>query len=369
MSEQGLKTEQPTAKRLREAHEQGNFARTPDVNMVFVLAAALMTLLFMSHEQTKRIAEIAVGIFGQLGKYAIKPEGIHEWAGIAVGTMLGLALPMGVACALAGALAGGLQTRFRLTPKVLEFKPSRLNPVEGFKRLFSMQGWVKLGTDVLKLVVIAALLYSALQRIMADPIFYTPVDVVRLGGFIEESLTSLLGRFVLALGVVAALNFLYQRYKVGQELMMTKQEVKEENRSAEGDPLVRSAQRQMARRLLQKQMLSAVPTADVVVTNPTHFAVALKYERGRDKAPVVLAKGERLFALRIKALAREHEVPTVENKPVARMLFKYGKVGKPIPMELYQAVAEILAYVYKTHRYYFHRLKERRGGDQPPARS
>ena len=111
---------------------------------------------------------------------------------------------------------------------------------------------------------------------------------------------------------------------------------------------------------MQKQMLNAVPTADVVITNPTHFAVALKYERGRDKAPVVLAKGERLFAKRIKALAAQHEVPMVENKPVARMLFKYGKVGKAIPLELYQAVAEILAFVYKTHRYYFHELKQRR---------
>src|SRR5438067_6627635 len=119
MSEQRLKTEQPTAKRVREAHEEGNFARTPDINMVFVLVAAFLTLLFTSHEQTKRIAGIAVGIFGRLGKYAIKPEGIHEWAGIAVGTMLELTLPMAVACAIAGALAGGLQTRFRLTPKVL----------------------------------------------------------------------------------------------------------------------------------------------------------------------------------------------------------------------------------------------------------
>ena len=118
--------------------------------------------------------------------------------------------------------------------------------------------------------------------------------------------------------------------------------------------------RRLARRLMQKQMLSAVQTADVIVTNPTHFAVALKYERGVDKAPVVLAKGENRFAQRIKALAAEHGVPTVENKPVARLLFAMGKVGETIPSELYQAVAEILAVVYRTHRYYFHRLKTRR---------
>jgi len=123
---------------------------------------------------------------------------------------------------------------------------------------------------------------------------------------------------------------------------------------------MKGSRRRLARRLLQKQMLKAIPTADVVVTNPTHYAVALKYERGKDKAPVVLAKGENRFAIRIKALASEHGVPTVENKPVARLLFSMGRVGEEIPPDLYQGVAQILAVVYRTHRYYFHRLKARR---------
>ena len=169
-----------------------------------------------------------------------------------------------------------------------------------------------------------------------------------------------MGRLILTLGAIAGLHYMYQLKSVHKKLMMSKQEIQDESRSAEGDPKIKAAQRQMARRMMQQQMLKAVPTADVVVTNPTHFAVALKYERGRDKAPMVLAKGERLFAARIKEIARENDVPMVENRPVARMLFKYGKVGQTIPAELYQAVAEILAFVYKTHRYYFHRLKERR---------
>ncbi len=360
MSEQGLKTEQPTEKRLREAREEGNFARTPDIGVVFVLLAAFGTILFTLRAQTERIAEISVGIFGHLGKYAILPDSVAMWSGVCVATMLNLVLPVGLACAGASVLAGGLQTRFHLTPKVLEFKLSRLDPVQGLHRLFSMQGWVKLVTDAVKLIVVTAILWGAVKSILSDPLFYTPVSLVRLGTFLQDATTTLLGRFILALGVVAAANYFYQFRKTSHDLMMTKQEVKEENRSAEGDPQVRAVRRHMARRLLQKQMLSAVPTADVVVTNPTHFAVALKYERGKDKAPMVLAKGERLFAKRIKAIAREHEVPMVENKPVARMLFKYGKVGKTIPLELYQAVAEILAFVYKTHRYYFHELKQRR---------
>jgi flagellar biosynthetic protein FlhB len=141
---------------------------------------------------------------------------------------------------------------------------------------------------------------------------------------------------------------------------MTKQEIKDEHRQAMGDPNVKMAQRAMARRLMQKQMLADVQNADVIITNPTHYAVALKYERGVDAAPVVLAKGQNLFAQRIKAIASKHEVPTVENKPVARALYKFGQVGKPIPAQLYQAIAEILGYVYRTHRYYFYQLKSRR---------
>jgi flagellar biosynthetic protein FlhB len=303
---------------------------------------------------------MAVGIFGGLARYQITVEGIREWAALGATTMLGLILPMCMTCAAAGVVACGLQSRFQLSPKVLELKFSRINPFEGFKRIFSTQSSVKLGTDAMKLVIVAGILWQALKRILNDPLFYTPVAPDRLGSFIAQSFSTLLARCIFALGGIAALNLLYQQRRVRSDLMMTKHEVKDENRQQEGDPRLRHARRLMARRMLQKQMLSAVATADVVVTNPTHFAVALKYQRGADKAPIVLAKGERLFALRIKAIAAEHDVPMVENKPVARMLFKYGKVGKPIPAELYKAVAEILAFVYKTHRYYFHQLRARR---------
>ena len=360
MSDQGVKTELPTDKRLREAADEGRFARTPDLQVVFILVAAFFVLAFGSREYCEHIAGISVGIFGHLGKYAMKPDAIGEWTAISARVMLSFIMPMALACAAAGALAGGLQSRFQLTPKALGFNFSRLDPITGFQRIFSAQGWVKLATDLLKLLVVGCAVWSGVKAILNDPIFYSPVEVHRLGGFILSTATMLLGRFILSLGGIAAINYLYQLRKVRSELMMSRHEVTEENRQAEGDPKVRLALRQMARRLMQKQMLGAVATADVVITNPTHFAVALKYERGRDKAPMLLAKGDGAFAKRIKALAAEHDVPMVENKPVARMLFKAGKVGKPIPIELYQAVADILAFVYKTHRYYFHRLKERR---------
>jgi flagellar biosynthesis protein FlhB len=360
MSHEGDKSEQPTEKRLREAHAEGQFARSPEINIVFVLAAALGVMAFTLREQVVRIVEISVNVFSHLGQYSFESQVIGEWSRISVGEILQLVIPMGATCAAAGVLAGTMQTRFQFTPKALEVKFSRLDPVAGLQRIFSPQGWLKLGSEAFKLTFVGLVVWGAVKSILVDPLFYMPVALPRLGLFFQETVSILLGRFIFALGAIAAANYIYQLRKVNRDLMMTKQEVKEEFRSTEGDPQVRSARRSMARRLLQRQMLSAVPNADVVVTNPTHFAVALRYERGTDKAPVVLAKGMNLFAQRIKGIAAENEVPIVENRSVARMLYKYGRVGKPIPADLYKTVAEILAFVYKTHRYYFHNLKSRR---------
>ncbi|MEQ1853031.1 MAG: EscU/YscU/HrcU family type III secretion system export apparatus switch protein [Chthoniobacteraceae bacterium] len=356
----GNKTEQPTEKHLRESWEEGRFARAPDLQVAFMLAAALGMLLLCGRDYCARIAGIAVGILGNLNRTAFTADAVTEWAGIAATTMLGLSVPIAAACAGAAVLAGGLQSRFRITPKVLSFKLDRLNPITGLGRMFSAQTLSKLGFDILKLLLVGWIVWSGIQNILRDPIFSVPVAANRLGGFIADSATMLLGRCLLVIGAVASLSYIYQMRKTQADLMMTREQVKEELKQMDGDPKLKAAMKQMAKRLMQKQMLAAVPTADVIVTNPTHFAVALKYERSRDKAPVVLAKGSGAFAMRIKALAAEHDVPTVENKPVARMLFKHGRVGQPIPAGLYQAVADILAFVYRAHRYYFHKLKERR---------
>ena len=157
---------------------------------------------------------------------------------------------------------------------------------------------------------------------------------------------------------IAAINFLYQKYKTGENLKMSRQDVKDENKQAEGDPMIKSARRQMARQLIERQMFAAVPDADLVVTNPTHFAVALRYDRDQDQAPVVLAKGKNLIAQKIKKLARGHGIPVIENKPVARALYKFGKPGQAVPNQMFRVVAEVLAYVYKNNRRFF-QLKER----------
>jgi flagellar biosynthetic protein FlhB len=360
MADDANKTEEPTAKRLEEAHEEGNFARAPDLQLVAVLAAFLWAISVMGRGICEEIASVAVSIFSHLRRLEVRPEAAGPWSYEAFKTLAAVVLPLSLACGFAGSLMGAVQSQFRLTPKVLDIKFDRVDPAMGFQRVFSLAGLVKVLFEMVRIVVVAWVIYGGLQQILTDPIFNAPVPLDRLGPFLMEAARVLLWRCILALGVLAAANYLYQFNKVRKGLMMSKQEVMDETKQTEGDPKVRSALRAMARRLLQRQMLKAIETADVVVTNPTHFAVALRYDQKQESAPVIVAKGEQAFARRIKAMARERGVPMVENPPVARMLYKFGRVGKTIPLNLYRAVAEILAFVYRAHREYFRDLKDRR---------
>lgn len=354
------KTEKPTAKRLSEAADKGQFAKSPELSVLFTLAAALGVLGFTANATARNVAEYTVSIFSSFAKSPVELTTVPGYLGDVMQTVGGGLLPVLLACAGAAILVGGVQSGFHLSTKVATLKFEQLNPVSGFSRIFSKNTLIRAGIDLLKLIAIGFTLYLGARTLLMDPLFTAPVEASYLGTFINNAALSFFSRLLLSLGVIAALSYAWEKYRTGQELMMTKEEVKEEHKNQEGDAHVKGAMRRMARRLLQKQMLASVATADVVVTNPTHFAVVLKYERGKDKAPIILAKGENRFALRLKALAAQHGVPTVENKPVARLLFALGEVGEAIPPELYQAVAEILAVVYRTHRYYFHQLKTRR---------
>lgn len=358
--DQDQKTEQASDKKLSEAAERGQFAKSPELQVLLLLGAALCVLAFTAHTTARDIAEYSVGVFSRFSKMTVSadtiPAQLTEMM-LTVGRGLG---PVLLACVIAAVLGGGLQSGFRLSPEAFGFKLENLNPMAGFGRVFSKAAVVRGLIDLLKLIAIGMALWAGAKKLAGDPLFSSPIEVAYLAQFLQRATQEFFGRLLLSLGVIAAIGYGYERFKMSRDLMMTKQEVKDERKNAEGSGLMKGAQRRLGRRLMQKQMLAAVATADVVLTNPTHYAVALRYERGRDQAPIILAKGENRFAQRIKALAAEHGVPTVENKPVARMLFALGQVGETIPTDLYQAVASILAVVYRTHRYYFHRLKSRR---------
>jgi flagellar biosynthetic protein FlhB len=354
------KTEKPTEKRLSEAMDRGQFAKSPELQILFLLAAAAGALAFTAQSSARDVAEYAVAMFSRYAVTQIAMDTVPAELSELLLTGGRVLLPVFAASVGAALLVGGVQSGFRLSPEAIGLKFENLDISKGFSRVFSKSVFPRAGLDLLKLVGIGAALYLGARSLMFDPLFSAPVEAAYLGVFLSQATLVFLTRVLGSLGVIAAISYGYEKFKSSRELMMTRDEVKDERKNAEGNPLLKAALRRMARRLTQRQMLSAVATADVIVTNPTHYAVALKYERGKDQAPVILAKGENRFAQRIKALAAEHGVPTVENKPVARLLFALGKVGETIPAELYQAVAEILAVVYRTHRYYFHRLKSRR---------
>jgi len=359
-TDQDQKTEQASEKKLSQAHERGQFAKSHEVTVLFPIAATLGVLTLTAQSASREVAEYAVATFTRFGTTPVASDTVTTQLGevmITTGRALG---PFLFAIVGGVLLAGGIQSGFRLTPEVVTFKLDSLNIVAGFGRIFSKSVLIRSGIDLLKLIGIGFALWLGARGLMYDPLFSAPVEAAYLGQFLNQATLLFLTRLLFALGIVASISYSYEKFKTSRELMMTKEEVKEERKQAEGDGATKAAMRRMGRRLIQKQMLAAVKTADVIVTNPTHYAVALKYERGKDQAPVVLAKGENRFAQRIKALAAEHGVPTVENKPVARLLFAMGKVGETIPAELYSAVAAILAVVYRTHRYYFYNLKSRR---------
>jgi flagellar biosynthetic protein FlhB len=283
---------------------------------------------------------------------------VNAMQGYAISAVLVLGQCVGpvlAATVTGGLLAGGIQTRFRTTSDALGVNWERLNPVEGLKRIFSMRSTVSTSLGILKLSVVIALCYSVIMKILADPIFYSSVNVARIAGFMADSSFKIILQVGLALIVLAAADYGYKYWQTNQDLKMTKEELKEETKNTEGNPLIKGQQRRRRFSISKRKMLAEVPKADVVVTNPTHIAVALRYDRKTMKAPKIVAKGIRLNACQIREIAQQHQVPVVENVPLARLMFKYGRVGGEIPAQLYAAVAEILAWVYRVNAYRYYR--------------
>lgn len=350
----GEKTEQATPRRLEEAIKKGQFARSAEVQTVFVLLGGLIAMKFVGADLWQKLVNVQTSILGHLHEVPLTLNAMQGYAINAALMFTACAGPILIGTTAGGLIAGAIQNRFQTASEALDPKWERLNPVAGFKRIFSGRSLVPTSVSIMKLAVVAALTYSQVKTLIADPIFYTPVGVSRFGQFIAAAALGITWRVVMCLAVIAALDYLYQFWRTNRDLMMTKEEVKEEMKNSEGNPQVKARQRRRRSAKTMGQMLQDVPKADVIVTNPTHFAIALRYDRKTMKAPKIVAKGTRLNALRIREIATKHQVPIVENKPLARMMYKYGKVGGEIPAQLFGAVAEILAYVYRINRYRYY---------------
>ncbi|MGA2656927.1 MAG: EscU/YscU/HrcU family type III secretion system export apparatus switch protein [Verrucomicrobiota bacterium] len=361
MNEQtGEKTEYPTQRKLDEAQKHGQIARSSEVQTTVVLLAVVCAISFTGAEMWRNLARAVAAVLGHLHDTAVTPSALQGHAWSAALLFLQCTGPIVLAAMMGGLLAGGIQNRFSTASEALGFHWDRINPVEGLKRVFSPRSAVPALVALAKFTVIFSLTFSTVRGVLHDPVFSTSVSLQRFLEFLAESSLRIALRLLLAMGVIAAADYAYQFWRTRRDLMMTRDEIKEEKKNTEANQQVKAGRRR--RRLFSKRrMLADVPKADVVITNPTHIAIALLYDRKTMQAPRLLAKGIRKNAEQIRELARQHGVPIVDNKPLARLMWKHGRVGREIPTQLYVAVAEVLAYVYRInpYRYYAEALNSR----------
>jgi flagellar biosynthetic protein FlhB len=347
-NESGEKTEEPTGKRLEDAREKGQIAKSPEFVTAAFLLGSLMVFSFAGPPLWRFLVETMGGTLATAGDASLTGVGTitHLQAmgfRVIVSTVSAMAALSVIAIAVQAMQTGGL-----LTTKTLEPKFERLNPLANVKRLVGAQGWIELAKGLLKMAIVSYAVYATLadawpdiQALALEPSPMALMELVNQYGF------ALLKNAGLMFLVLAIADYGWMRWKTNDDLKMTKQEVKEEMKSQEGNAEVKGRRRQVARERIRRAMFANVKTADVVLVNPTHIAIAIKYDPAVAPAPYIVALGERKIAQRIKELAFQHGVPVIENKPLARALIKVAKVGTMIPVEMYLAVAEVLAFVMR----------------------
>ncbi|MBF0381568.1 MAG: flagellar biosynthesis protein FlhB [Magnetococcales bacterium] len=349
-TDQDSKTEDPTEKRLLDAANKGQVISSKEVGTALLFIAATLLFYFQGEImwtslQTKMRFFLSGAISGD-----ITPKGISVLMdGLVKEYMLDLA-PFFAIFVVFAIFSGIIQHGFILSLEPLKPKLSKLNPISGLKRLFSMRSLVELFKSILKMSVISFAVYYALkdssERIMGLAATNMEYVVESMAMDIMEVMLLVTLAFV----AMAFLDFLYQKYEHIKGLKMTKQEVKDEQKQMEGDPLIKGRIRQIQREMAQRRMMEEVPKADVVITNPTHYAVALQYKQGEMQAPKLVAKGKGLIAKKIRELAKEHDVIIVQNPPLTRTIYKEVELDQSIPPNLFKAVAEILAYVFNLRQ-------------------
>ncbi|MFW5733711.1 MAG: flagellar biosynthesis protein FlhB [Oceanidesulfovibrio sp.] len=344
------RTEDPTQKRIGKARNEGNVPRSQEVAKTFVLLCGLLVLKLYISYISEDLQELMRFFMKGAATFEVTQQSINALFVMLVKAMAIMVVPVMLALAVFAFYSNYFQVGSLWTTKVFEPKFGKMfNIIGGLKRLFvSLSTLVRLGKSISQAGIIAIVVYLMIKNKFDDalPMFYQPAEAV--AAYMLESGADLVLWVLLPLFIITALDLWYTRWDYNEQLKMTKDEVKDERKQAEGDPEIKQKQKQKMLEFTARRMMEQVPKADVVITNPTHIAVALRYDPSEAPAPQVLAKGANAVAERIKEIAREHNVPVRENKPLARALYKSVDVGEIIPEELYQAVATILAQVFKN---------------------
>ncbi|WP_022773907.1 flagellar biosynthesis protein FlhB [Butyrivibrio sp. AE2015] len=346
------KTEQPTAKKLDDARKEGQVAKSQEVATAFSLLALFIILRFVYGFMGEIFSNTFQYVYNSIPNVARTYDGYLPVAYIsslvihAMLTLLLLCAPFFIVGFSVALICDFVQVGFKPTTKPLQPKLSKLNPISGMKKIFSTRKVFELAKSILKLGIMAIVIISFFSGRKESLFLLYDIPLKQAIGLMGNLIIDLGLRIAAAYMLIAFADLIYQRRKFNKDMMMTKQEVKDEFKNSEGNPEVKGAQKRRMMQASQRRMMQNLPKADVVITNPTHYAVAIKYDATEADAPMVVAKGADYLAQRIKDIARENDVEIVENKPLARMLYANVEVGELVPPELYKAVAEVLAYVY-----------------------
>ena len=348
----GEKTEPATAKKLREAREDGKVVKSKELTAAFDLIILFLVLKIFVSFVGNRLMNSFVDIYGRIPDFVrenavdVTEKSVTALMSDALIQILIVCVPFFAFGFVVTALISVIQVGWKVTGKPLQPKFDKFNPINGFKRIFSKDSIFELVKSILKIFVIVYVAYTSIRGHAQDIFILYEIPLMQAIMLCGTVIINAGLKISLVYLVIGLADFIYQKYRFNEDMKMTKQEVKDEFKNTEGNPEIKGRQRQRMREASRRRMMQDVPKADVVITNPTHFAVAIKYDAETSTAPVVLAKGEDYLAQKIKEAAREHHIEIVENKPLARMLYANVDIGQEIPPELYQAVAEILAMVY-----------------------
>ena len=353
--EGGEKTEPATDKKLRDARDEGKVAKSKELTAAFDLIVLFLVLkVFMSF-----VGEKLLGFFSYI--YNRMPDFLNEtqkdMSSVTVRNFMNdiilqfllTCLPFFIIGVVVTILVSIVQVGWKVTTKPMAPKLDKFNPINGFKRIFSKDAIFELIKSVLKIGVILYMAYSSIKSHQNDIFILYELPLKRAVALVGDIIINTGLKISIVYLIVGIVDYIYNKHKFNEDMKMTKQEVKDEFKNTEGDPAIKGQQRKRMQEASQRRMMQDVPKADVVITNPTHFAVAIKYDADTNQAPVVTAKGQDYVAMKIKEIARDNNIRIVENKPLARMLFHNVELGAEIPPELYQSVAEILAMIYKEN--------------------
>lgn len=341
------KTEKATPKKRADARKKGRVAKSREINSLGVLLGGLTTLCLFGSFMYQNITLVMRRGFSMVQRPVLDFTEMGILCERSVIDFFWIVLPVMTAVVTISVLSNILQVGFMFSWESLKPKPERFNVIKGIGRLVSKQSLMELFKSVSKLVIVGVIAYWTVKGEMDELKGLGRIEVGAIGLYILKVILKVFLRVCVVMILLAAIDFGFQKWQFEQQLKMTKQEVKEEFKHTEGDPLIKSRIKKVQMEIARRRMMQNVSKADVVVTNPQHLAVAIEYDRATMSAPRVIAKGAELLAQKIKSLAREHDVPVIENKALAQSLYKNVDVGEEVPIDFYQAVAEVLAYVYK----------------------